>query len=94
MAPKRICVYFDIAIGTKPGGRIVFELFTDVTPKAAENFRGLCTGEYGLSGRTGKPLHYLRSSFFRSIPGLLIQGGDIHNNDGTGGECVWGGGLP
>ncbi|EPT29059.1 putative cyclophilin [Toxoplasma gondii TgCatPRC2] len=84
-------VYLDISIGNKAGGRLVFELFTDITPKAAENFRGLCTGEYGLSGRTGKPLHYLGSSFFRIVPGVLIQGGDVQNNDGTGGECVWGG---
>nr|CEL67263.1 TPA: peptidyl-prolyl cis-trans isomerase, cyclophylin protein, putative [Neospora caninum Liverpool] len=84
-------VYLDISIGNKAGGRLVFELFTDITPKAAENFRGLCTGEYGLSGRTGKPLHYLGTSFFRVVPGVLIQGGDIQNDDGTGGECVWGG---
>lgn len=25
-------------------GKVVFELFTDLTPKTAENFRGLCTG--------------------------------------------------
>jgi cyclophilin family peptidyl-prolyl cis-trans isomerase len=28
----------------------VFELFNDLTPKTAENFRGLCTGEYGSIG--------------------------------------------
>ena len=37
-------VFFDIAIGKKKG-RVIFELFDDVTPKCAENFRALCTGE-------------------------------------------------
>lgn len=33
-------VYFDVDIGGAPAGRITFELFADVTPKTAENFRG------------------------------------------------------
>jgi hypothetical protein len=31
------------------------ELFKDITPKTAENFRVLCTGESGKTAR-GKPL--------------------------------------
>ena len=50
-------VFFDITIGDKPAGRIVFELAADVVPKTAENFRALCTGEKGI-GRSGKALHY------------------------------------
>lgn len=44
-------VFFDITIGGAPalGGegrnRIVMELFNDIVPKTAENFRALCTGE-------------------------------------------------
>lgn len=34
-----------IKIGGEPIGRLVFRLFADKAPKAAENFRVLCTGE-------------------------------------------------
>lgn len=37
-------VYMDVQIGASEAGRIIFELFTDLTPKTVENFRGLCTG--------------------------------------------------
>lgn len=39
-------VFFDISIGGFPVGRIKMELFADVVPKTAENFRQLCTGEF------------------------------------------------
>ena len=32
-------VYFDITIGGRPAGRIVFQLYDDIVPKTAENFR-------------------------------------------------------
>ena len=42
----RTQVYFDITIGGQEAGRLVFELFNDVVPKTAENFRALCTGTF------------------------------------------------
>jgi len=92
MSRKYPQVYLDVTIGTKPAGRIIFELFTDLTPKTAENFRGLCTGEYGNVGmgtRT-KQLHYLNSTFHRIVEGFALQGGDITNGDGTGGASIYG----
>ena len=41
-------VYLDVAIGGSPVGRMSFELFKDVVPRTAENFRALCTGEKGI----------------------------------------------
>lgn len=55
--------FMDISIGGELEGRIVIELYDDVVPKTAENFRLLCTGEKGLGPNTGVPLHYKVLSF-------------------------------
>lgn len=36
---NRPLTYFDITIGDKFVGRIVFQLYTDIVPKTADNFR-------------------------------------------------------
>ena len=82
-------VFFDINIGDAPAGRIVFELFADVTPRTAENFRALCTGEKG-NGESGKPLHFKGSGFHRIIQQFMCQGGDFTRGNGTGGESIYG----
>ncbi|KAH0790967.1 peptidyl-prolyl cis-trans isomerase [Histomonas meleagridis] len=80
-------VYFDVSIGGQPAGRIVFELFADVVPRTAENFRCLCTGE---KSTPAKKLSYKGCVFHRIIPNFMIQGGDFTRGNGTGGESIYG----
>ncbi|XP_009141101.1 peptidyl-prolyl cis-trans isomerase isoform X3 [Brassica rapa] len=74
-------------------GRIVMELFADTTPRTAENFRALCTGEKGM-GKKGKPLHYKGSIIYHMCPDYIIGGGDFTDERiGCGGESIYAGGF-
>lgn len=75
-------VYFDITINGAPAGRIVFNLFDEVVPRTARNFRELATGQNGYG--------YAGSGFHRIIPQFMLQGGDFTHHDGTGGKSIYG----
>lgn len=50
------------------------ELFVDVAPKTAENFRQFCTGEFK---KNRLPQGYKGCEFHRVIKGFMAQGGDF-----------------
>jgi len=79
-------VFLDINVGDEYAGRIVIELFANVVPRTAENFRLLCTGQKKEQG-----LHYRGSVFHRVINRFMLQGGDFQNGDGSGGASIYGG---
>ena len=83
-------VYFDFIAGTTSLGRIEIELFFDITPKTSENFRGLCTGEYGKALISKKKLNYKGTKIFKIYDNQYIIGGDIVYNNGKGGESIYG----
>ncbi|OQS06079.1 peptidyl-prolyl cis-trans isomerase H [Thraustotheca clavata] len=72
-------VFMDITVAKEVIGRLLIELRADIVPKAAENFRALCTGD--CKDSRGRPLHYLGTHDSH------LQAGDI---DGNGGLCVYG----
>lgn len=61
-------------------GRIIIELFADVVPRTAENFRQFCTGEFK---RDGIPTGFKGTMFHRVIKDFMIQGGDFLNVSNT-----------
>ncbi|EEB08105.1 cyclophilin family peptidyl-prolyl cis- trans isomerase Cyp3 [Schizosaccharomyces japonicus yFS275] len=88
MSSELPVVFFDIAIGNQPIGRILMKLFADVVPKTAENFRQFCTGE--AKGPDKKPIGYKNCTIHRVIQDFMIQGGDFVSGDGTGSKCIYG----
>lgn len=49
---------------------MIMELFADVVPKTAENFRQFCTGELK---RDGLPIGYKGATFHRVIKGNSVN---------------------
>ncbi|KAF4588327.1 Peptidyl-prolyl cis-trans isomerase H [Pleurotus pulmonarius] len=87
---NRPIVFMDINIGETPAGRMKMELFSDIVPKTAENFRQLCTGEFRVNSR---PQGYKNATFHR-VPNFMCQGGDFMKGDGTGSFSIYGDKFP
>ncbi|CAL1137339.1 unnamed protein product [Cladocopium goreaui] len=88
-SPDNPRVWFDVSVNHRQVGRVECELFKQICPKTVENFRCLCTGEKGI-GKLGRPLHYKECPIHRIMPGLICQGGDFVNGNGSGGESIYG----
>lgn len=69
-------------------GRVVYELYNNITPRTCENFLQICKGN--KMGLAGKPLCYKGSKIHKVVPRFCVQGGDITNFDGSGGESIYG----
>jgi len=82
--------YIDVTIGNRAGGRVVFELFKDITPKTVENFISFLNGSVGIGQHTKKPLHYKGTKVFRIQQGVNLCVGDIEDKFGHGGESIYG----
>ncbi|KAJ7687857.1 cyclophilin-like domain-containing protein [Mycena rosella] len=91
MTTTRPIVFMDINIGETPAGRLKMELFSDIVPKTAENFRQLCTGEFRVNSR---PQGYKNATFHRVVPNFMCQGGDFLKGDGTGTFSIYGDKFP
>uniref|UniRef100_A0A7S4KWT1 Peptidyl-prolyl cis-trans isomerase n=1 Tax=Guillardia theta TaxID=55529 RepID=A0A7S4KWT1_GUITH len=88
-AKQRPMVFLKLSSDDVEFGTVEIELFSDLVPRAAENFRCLCTGEKG-KGVFDKELHYKGSRIHRIIRGFLLQGGDFIYGNGMGNESIYG----
>ena len=83
-------VFMDFVAGGRELGRINIELRADIVPIGSENFRQLCTGERGMSKKTGVRLHYRGNKLHRIVRDKYIVGGDLARGDGMHSECAFG----
>jgi len=80
--PGNPIVFFEIQIENDNIGKIEFELFKDVVPITAENFRNLCIG-------TQDGLTYKNSCINKVIKDFVIGGGILENNNEEN-KCIYG----
>ncbi|KAG9414773.1 Peptidyl-prolyl cis-trans isomerase cyp6 [Aphanomyces cochlioides] len=77
-------VWLDVAIDDVPIGRVTVELYMDIVPKTAENFRALVTGDNAAG------VSYKKSKCHRILKGFIVQCGDYEYGKGYGGKSIYG----
>ncbi|KAK3153490.1 hypothetical protein QOZ80_2BG0174470 [Eleusine coracana subsp. coracana] len=82
-------VFLDLTIGGQRVGPVVIELYADMVPKTAENFRLLCTGERGTGRWSGKHLHYKGTPFHRVAAGTSPMRGSARSGTTGPAWCPW-----
>lgn len=79
-------VYFEVSADDEPLGHITMELFSNIVPRTAENFRALCTGEKGFGFKNSR-FHRIVTDFVCQVcvtSRLFIERmKDILTNNGT-----------
>lgn len=83
--PNRKYVWIEIQVGEESVGKVVAELYTDVVPRTAENFRALVTGD-----NNPDHLSYTGNVCHRILENFVVQCGDITTGDGRGGQSIYG----
>ncbi|XP_050307157.1 peptidyl-prolyl cis-trans isomerase, rhodopsin-specific isozyme-like isoform X2 [Anthonomus grandis grandis] len=76
-------IFMDVKIEDDYTGRIIFGLFGEVAPKTVKNFKHIA-----LQGIDGK--RYVGTNFIIAIKRVMIQGGDILYNNGSGSISIYG----
>eukprot|EP01059_Diplonema_ambulator_P005861 TRINITY_DN1564_c0_g1_i1.p1 TRINITY_DN1564_c0_g1~~TRINITY_DN1564_c0_g1_i1.p1 ORF type:complete len:318 (+),score=70.04 TRINITY_DN1564_c0_g1_i1:29-955(+) len=100
--PDNSIVYFDINADDKLLGRVEFEVFDDVSPLLATNFKALSYGyvlgypivsKHPTRGKRHgdkRLMSYHNTLFHKVVPGFIAQGGDNELYNGRGGESYSG----
>lgn len=78
-APGNPTVYLDVSIDDGPAERMEFVLFMNTSPRAAENFLGLCRGDRGNAAPgaegAGKKRTFVGAQFYRILDQFIDQAG-------------------
>ena len=79
--------YLEISTNNKILGKIVISLYIEKCPITCQNFIQLCNG---INNKNNQKLCYKNTLIHRVIKGFMLQTGDFTNNNGTGGESIYG----